>query len=134
MLGREPASGLYVDRARYADAAAIPAALVVRNSGAWWYFNVDYISCRILELVDAAPSGLKAVVIDLSIVPAIDLTAATALRGLARALKARGITVVLAQMHDEVRENLQAVGAEEDLGSMPAHLTIADCIERTGAP
>ena len=49
------------------------------------------------------------------------------LRGLARALKARNIAIVLAGLRDDVRENLTAVGAEQDLGPIPAHRTIEDC-------
>jgi hypothetical protein len=40
--------------------------------------------------------------------------------------------MVLAGLHDDVRENLTAVGAEQDLGPIPAHRTIEDCL-RHGA-
>lgn len=128
VLGREPASGQYFNRARYPGTQEIPGALVVRSAGAWLYFNVDYIRRRILELVDNAPVGVKTVVIDLSIVPTIDTTAATTLRALARALKARGISIGLAELRDDVLENLRAVQAEEDLGPILAHRAIDDCI------
>ena len=52
------------------------------------------------------------------------------MRGLARSLKARGIAVVLAGLRDDVRENLTAVGAEQDLGPIPAHCKIEDCLRR----
>ena len=52
------------------------------------------------------------------------------LRGLARSLKARDIAIVLAGLRDDVRENLTAVGAEQDLGSIPAHRTIEDCLRQ----
>jgi high affinity sulfate transporter 1 len=131
-LGREPASGLYVNRARYAGAAEVPGALIVRVAGAWLYFNADYMRRRILELVDAAPADLRIVVIDLSIVPTIDMTAATTLRTMVRALKARGITVALADLRDDAREHLLAADAEQDLGAIVAHRTIGDCLERPG--
>jgi MFS superfamily sulfate permease-like transporter len=130
VLGREPASGLFVDRARYPDAGAIPGALVIRSAGAWLYINADHIRRRVLDLIDGAPADLKIVVLDLSIVPAIDTTAGAALRALAKALKRRGIAVELAQLHDDVLENLRAIGAEEDLGPIAAHRTIEDCLGR----
>jgi SulP family sulfate permease len=130
VLGREPAAGLFVDRARYPDAGAIPGALVIRSAGAWLYFNADHIRRRVLDLIDNAPADLKIVVLDLSIVPTIDTTAGAALRALAKALKRRGIAVALAQLHDDVLENLRAIGAEEDLGPIAAHRTIEDCLSR----
>jgi high affinity sulfate transporter 1 len=132
VLGREPAAGLFVDRARYPDAGGIPGALVIRSAGAWLYFNADHIRRRVLDLIDNAPADLKIVVLDLSIVPAIDTTAGAALRALAKALKRRGIALALAQLHDDVLENLHAIGAEEDLGPIAAHRTIEDCLG--GAP
>jgi hypothetical protein len=61
-------------------------------------------------------------------VPAIDVTAGGVLRGLARSLRARDIAIVLAGLRDDVRENLTGVGAEQDLGPIPAHRTIEDCL------
>src|SRR6202034_1945711 len=63
-------------------------------------------------------------------VPTIDTTAGAALRALAKALKRRGIALALAQLHDDVLENLRAIGAEEDLGPIAAHRTIEDCLGR----
>jgi MFS superfamily sulfate permease-like transporter len=130
VLGREPGSGIFVDRARYPDAGAIPGALVIRSAGAWLYINADYIRRRVLELIDGAPADLKIVVLDLSIVPAVDTTAGAALRALAKALKRRGIALALAQLRDDALDNLRAAGAEEDLGPIAAHRTIEDCLSR----
>jgi anti-anti-sigma regulatory factor len=68
------------------------------------------------------------VVIDFSIVPAIDLTAAATLCALARSLTRRGIAVGLAELRDDVAENLRAAGTEGDLGPIVAHRTIEDCL------
>jgi hypothetical protein len=52
------------------------------------------------------------------------------LRTLARTLKARGIALELAELRDDVAENLKGVGAESDLGPIVAHRTIEDCLAR----
>jgi SulP family sulfate permease len=65
--------------------------------------------------------------------PAVDVTAGGVLRGLARSLKARDIAIVLAGLRDDVRENLTAVGAEQDLGLIPAHRTIGNCLRHVAA-
>jgi sulfate permease, SulP family len=130
VLGREPGTGRFVNRARYPDAAAdTPGALIVRSAGAWLYFNAEHIRRQIMELVDNAP-GTTVVVLDFSIVPAIDVTAAAILRTLARTLKARGIALELAELRDDVAESLQGVGAEQDLGPIVAHRRIEDCLAR----
>jgi hypothetical protein len=61
-------------------------------------------------------------------VPAIDITAGTILRGLVRTLKDRGIAVDIAELRDEVVEQLKIIGAEYDLGPLMAHRTIEDCL------
>jgi SulP family sulfate permease len=130
VLGREPGSGRFVNRARYPDAGDAPGALVVRSAGAWLYFNAEHIRRRIVELVDNAPAATAIVVLDCSIVPAVDVTAAAILRTLARTLRARGIALELAELRDDVAENLKGVGAESDLGPIVAHRTIEDCLGR----
>ncbi|MBQ8103661.1 MAG: SulP family inorganic anion transporter [Afipia sp.] len=135
VLGRDPVAGHFVSRARYPEAAETPGALVIRSAGAWFYFNADHIRRQTLELLNHATSGIKKVVIDFSLVPAVDVTAGGVLRGLARSLRERGIAIELAGLRDDVRENLTAVGAEQDLGPIFAHRTIEDCLtHRTESP
>ena len=129
VLGREPATGRFVNRERYRDAGDPPGALVVRSAGGWFYFNADHIRRRISDLVEAAPAGLQTVVIDCSIVPYIDTTAGTALRVLARKLKGQGIAIVLAELRDDVLESLRRIGAEQDLGPIAARQTIEECLQ-----
>src|SRR5215510_1345226 len=85
---------------------------------------------EIIVLIDGAPAGIKFVVLDFSTVLSIDITAGAILRALVRTLKERGIAVELAEVRDEVVENLKIVGGEDDLGSIVAHRTIEDCLAR----
>jgi high affinity sulfate transporter 1 len=131
ILGREPITGHYVNKARYPEAQDTPGALVIRNAGAWFYFNAEYLRHRILELVDEAPASVRTVVIDCSIVPSIDTTAGTAIRVLARSLKSRQITVALAELRDDVVESLKDMGVEQDTGKLAAHRTIDECLAQS---
>ena len=131
VLGREPLTGFFVNRARYPDAGEIAGALVVRSAGAWLYFNAEQIRRQILELIEKAPTGLKGVVIDFSTVPSIDTTAGGSLCALARALKARAIAIELAGLRDDVADRLRLTGAEDDLGPIVAHRPIEDCLPRS---
>ena len=130
VLGREPITGRFVNRERYPDAGNPPGALVVRSAGGWFYFNSDHIRRQLIDLIGAAPAGLRTVVIDCSIVPYIDTTAGTALRALARKLKGEGIAIALAELRDDVLESLKAVDAEQDLGPIAAHRSIEDCLQQ----
>jgi sulfate permease, SulP family len=128
VLGREDATGHFVSRARNPGASGTPDALVVRSASAWLYFNADHIRRQILDKIDRSPAEIRILVLDFSTALSIDITAGAILRALARTLKQRGITVELAELRDEVVENLKSVGAEEDLGSVVAHRTIEECL------
>jgi high affinity sulfate transporter 1 len=128
VLGRDRSTGYFVSRARNPDASETPGALVVRSTSTWLYFNAEHIRRQILNMIDTAPAQIRIVVFDFSSVPAIDITAGMILRGLVRALKDRAIKVEIAELRDEVAENLKLIGADQDLGSIVAHRTIDDCL------
>jgi high affinity sulfate transporter 1 len=128
VLGRDPVSGRFVNRARHHAAGDTPGALIVRSPGAWLYFNAEYIRRSIIDLVEVASETIKVVVIDFSMVPVIDITASTTLRLLAQSLRARGIAIELSELRDDVFENLKATGAQSDLGPVTAHRTIEKCL------
>ena len=127
-LGRDRSTGYFVSRARNPDASDTPRALVVRSTSTWLYYNAEHIRRQILDMVDTAPAQIRTVVLDFSSVPTVDITAGMILRGLVRALKDRGIRVEIAELRDEVVENLKIIGADQDLGSIVAHRTIDDCL------
>jgi len=128
VLGRDRSTGYFVSRARNPDASETPGALVVRSTSTWLYFNAEHIRRQILNMIDTAPAQIRIVVLDFSSVPTIDITAGMILRGLVRALKDRAIKVEIAELRDEVAENLKLIGADQDLGSIVAHRTIDDCL------
>jgi SulP family sulfate permease len=128
VLARDPASGQYINRERLPGVEDTASVLVLRSAGAWLYFNAYQVSRRFLALVDNAGRPIDIVVIDFSMVPTIDLTATTALRVLARSLARRGVALQLAELRDEVRDELQARGAESDLGELVSHRTVEQSV------
>ncbi len=133
VLERDPAGTGFVNRARYSGTVPTPGALVIRSAGAWLYFNAEFIRRHILDLVDRAAEPIRVVVIDFNLTPFVDVSAGTALRGLARALHERGAVVELAELRDDVVENLAAVDAARDIGAIAAHRTIDQCLVAHGA-
>jgi MFS superfamily sulfate permease-like transporter len=128
ILGRERSTGHFVSRARNPDASDTPGALVVRSASTWLYFNAEHIRRQIVDMIDGAPAGIRTVVLDFSSVPAIDITAGSILRGLAKTLKERGIRIELAELRDEVVETLKIIDAEHNLSPIAAHRTIDECL------
>ena len=130
VLERDAASGRFINRARHKVLGGIPGVLVLRCAGAWLYFNADHIRRHILKLADEERGPLTRIVLDFSMVPSVDVTAGNALRNLARALKQRGIAVEIAELRDDVFENLSAINAQLDLDHLATHKTIEDCISK----
>jgi MFS superfamily sulfate permease-like transporter len=124
VLGRDPASGQYVNKARNPTAQETPSVLVLRSAGGWVYFNAEQIRRRFLELVSQAETPVATVVIDFSAVPTIDVTALASLRTFARTLKQEGTALRLAGLHDALADSLRRRGAEADLGPIIAHWTV----------
>jgi SulP family sulfate permease len=122
------ATGRFVNRDRLEAAQVAPGALVMRNAGPWVYFNADHIRRQIIESVDRSPAPLRTLVLDFSMVPIVDLNAMASLRALALAAKARGMTLRLAELRDDVADGLRRRGAEAELGPIVAHLTIEQCL------
>jgi MFS superfamily sulfate permease-like transporter len=129
ILARD-SSGRFVNRERLSDSEQVPGVLVLRAAGAWVYFNCEHIRRRILDTVDEAGPGVHTVVIDCSMVPTIDLTASASLKGLARALAARRAKLDLAELRDDVVDELRAHGIEDELGPIAPHRPIDGYIGR----
>jgi SulP family sulfate permease len=127
VLARDP-TGRFVNRERLSATSDIAGALVLRSAGAWVYFNIEHIRRQILELLDSASPSVRVLVLDCSMVPTIDLNACTSLRALSRAVRKRGVKLHLAELRDDVAEELRANGAEACLGPIAAHLTIEGCL------
>lgn len=129
-LGHDPTTGRFVNQARYPESREVQGALILRSAGAWLYFNAEHIRRRMMEMVNKAPVGTQTVVLDFSIVSAIDITAGTILCGLARSLSQREIALEIAELRDDVAERLRAIDVEQDLGRIAAHTPVEDCLSR----
>jgi high affinity sulfate transporter 1 len=127
VLARDPASGRYINRDRVAAPQATPGIVVLRSAGSWVYFNAEQIRRHLLELVEQAAQPVVTVVVDFSQVSSVDITAAASLRSLWRTLAARGISLRLAEVRDDVAESLIAEGVEAEIGLIVSHLSVEQC-------
>jgi sulfate permease, SulP family len=127
------ATGRFVNREGLAGGEEIPGVLAVRTSGAWLYFNAEYMRRHILELVATGGAPIHTLVLDCSMVPTIDYNATNSLTALARMLAVRGVSLRLAELRNEVVDSLRTAGAERDLGPIEAHLTVESLCDRAGS-
>jgi SulP family sulfate permease len=129
-LGRIGGTAAFGDLSRHPEHARVSGALVVRCESALVYFNVDYVRDRVVQLLAARADTVEVVVLFLGSVPRVDLAGAEMIAQLRRSLAARGIDVVLAEAHGEVRDALRRIGYAEASGTVDAAETIDEVLTR----
>ncbi len=120
-LGLAPgAPDRYVDLARDPGAVAPGGLVVLRVESELFFANADNV--RTLVRAAAGRPGVAGVVLDVESVPAIDVTAAAMLAGLADDLHRDGVRLVLARSLGQVRDVLSV--AEEGRPALPVYPTV----------
>jgi SulP family sulfate permease len=112
-LGRLPGTDAFVELARHPAAETFPGAVIVRPEAPMVYTSAESIEHR-LESLDP---GVHTVVLDASGINHVDATGDHALRTVTRRLQERGIRLLLVNVHDDVRDVLDASGFTELLGA-----------------
>jgi MFS superfamily sulfate permease-like transporter len=128
-LGRIPGTRRFSDRERHPDNELIPGVFIFRPESNLIYFNIDSIRDKIAERVQAESPKPKAVIIDLSAAPYVDLQSAHTLASLADELKATGIQVQVVEARSAVRERLRKEGLDERLGGIDRFTAVADVVD-----
>ncbi|MFP3905700.1 MAG: SulP family inorganic anion transporter [Acidimicrobiales bacterium] len=116
VLGQLPGTGIYRNLERFPDAQRIPGIEVIRFDVSLSHLNVEFMKRRVARLVEEAPPGLDAVVIDASGVNDIDTSAVEALDELITELGSKGVVVHLAAVKGPVRDVLMRAGLYQRLG------------------
>jgi MFS superfamily sulfate permease-like transporter len=103
--------------------------LIFRPESSLIYFNVDNICEAITERLRADASRPKAVIIDLSAAPHVDLQSAHALAVLADELRAAGTRVQVVEARSSVRERFRHEGLDARLGGINRFTSVADVVD-----
>ncbi|HEY6144387.1 MAG TPA: SulP family inorganic anion transporter [Flavobacterium sp.] len=127
-LGRIPGTKRYTDIQRHPDNENIEGVLIVRVESSIYYFNAEYIKEQIWEKIYSEADTLKAVVLDLNSSPRIDISGARFLKQLFTDLKAKNISLKIAEARAEVRDNLRAEGLEMLLGHISRTVSVDDLV------
>ena len=87
-------------------AQAIPGLIVYRYHHSMYYANAEQFSQEVLELVNTAQPPISWFCIDATAVDDIDFSAAATLRETYELLKEKGIRLVMAEVEDDIRSEL----------------------------
>jgi sulfate permease, SulP family len=130
-LGRIPGTKRYSDSKRHPDNEILEGILIVRIESSILYFNVESIKERIWNKINAEPTPLQAVLFDLSSSPNIDMAGARFLKHLFIDLKAKNITLKVAEARSEVRDILRSEDLEALLGNISRFVSVDDLVQNT---
>ncbi len=123
-LGRVPDSDIFADRTRHPENLPEPGVLVLRLEGALLYFNARHVHDLVLTAV-REHDGVHLVVFYLGMTPQVDLAGADMLSDLYHALKARGASLRLAEVHGEIRDVLRGSDFSPRCGAVQQNQTVA---------
>ncbi len=129
-LGRVGDSHDFVDIARHPEAHPIAGVTIWRPNAPLIFANAETVLGSIADKARAA--GAPMLVLSLEESHDLDSTAIDALDEFTTSLRARGIRVILARAHDDVREVLAAAGLH-DLATS-ATFSVADAAMQTAGP
>ena len=123
ILGQLPGTEAYRDVRRHPEARTFPGLLIWRVGDDLFFASIGRME-RVLKnaLAEVRPQ-VKHVLLDMSPVSYIDVSACDELIIFIKELKSRGVTIAFARVRDAVRENLQ-------LGKIEAVVSPADFHER----
>lgn len=116
ILGRAAGVKGYHDVTRYPNAKQVPGLLLFRWDAPLFFANADIFRVRVIEVVDAAPTPVKWVVVAAEPVTDVDSTAAEMLEELDKDLAARGTELAFAEMKDPVKDRLERYGLQKRIG------------------
>lgn len=134
ILGRIPGTRRFSDLERHPDNERIVGVTIFRPESGLVYFNIDHVRDTILNCIRAEPNPPRAVIIDLSAAPQIDIQSAEALGGLADELKTSGIELHAVEARSSVRDRIRAAHVDAKLGGINRFSSVADVIDNLTNP
>jgi SulP family sulfate permease len=105
-----------------------PGLMVYRFTHSMYYANTEQLSREILGLVKGALPGLRWFCIDAGAVDDVDYSAAATLRSIALSLQERGVRLVLAEVSDHVRAELDRSQVSQLIGAASYHGSLSDVL------
>jgi MFS superfamily sulfate permease-like transporter len=116
VIGREPGRLVFSDSQRHPENRTIPGLLIVRPDQGLFFANVESLSNEINQLVEAAQSPVKVVLLDLEMTNQLDVPSLDMLSELKEEMHKRGAELWLVRVHGAVRDSLEKGNVLEQIG------------------
>ena len=100
--------------------------MVYRFHHSMYYANAEHFSQEVLELVNSADPPLSWFCIDATAVDDIDFSAAATLREIYNMLKEKGIRLVMAEVGEDIRRELDRSEVTDLIGKDAFYETLID--------
>jgi high affinity sulfate transporter 1 len=127
-LGRVRGTEMYGDIERNPENELSPGLLVFRVDSSILYFNCEFVREAFMARLKAQAAPVKLAIFCLATTPYVDLAGAETLEQLHGELHRRGITLALAEVRGQVREQLRVVGLESTFGLIRENATIVSIV------
>ncbi|HZR82350.1 MAG TPA: SulP family inorganic anion transporter [Candidatus Binatia bacterium] len=128
LLGRIPGTKRYSDIERHPDNEPLRDVVLVRVEASILYFNAEHVRDELRRRLREAPARPRALVLDLSSSPVLDVTGALMLTGLVKEVAAGGVELRIVEAHATVREVLRAGGLAALVGGVDRTRSIHDVL------
>jgi MFS superfamily sulfate permease-like transporter len=134
VLGRIPGTARYSDMERNPDNEPLAGIRIFRPEASILYFNAEFVRDEIRRRVREAGETLRAVVVDLSSSPHVDVSGALMLHDLSDELEARKIAFRVVEARARVRELLRSEVVEVEAFEVNRRTSLHELLESLRAP
>jgi high affinity sulfate transporter 1 len=115
VLGRAPDEDedediRYRNVERHPECTTYPGLVIVRFGGELFFANATYLRNALRRLLAEAETPVRQVILDASVIPRVDTTAAGVIHDLVNELEQQGITLVIARPAYNLRADLERFG------------------------
>jgi len=128
ILGQLPGTEAYRDVRRHPEARTFPGLLIWRVDDDLFYASVGRVGIALKNALAEVRPPVKHLLLDMSPVSRIDVTACDELITFIKELKSRGVTIAFARVRDTVREDMQLSKIEEVVSPADFYDRITDGI------
>ena len=128
VLGQVEGIDGFHDVRRHPDAQRIDGLVLLRWDAPLFFANAEWFERVVREVIGAAPSPVRWLVVAAEPVTSVDITAADMLAELDRALEAQGIEMCFAEMKGPVKDKLKRFGLFERFGHQTFFATIDEAV------
>ena len=105
---------------------ALPGLMIYRFHHSMYYANAEHFTQEVIDLVNSAQPPLSWFCIDADAIDDIDFSAAATLREIYNMLKGKGIRLVMAEVADDVRHELDLSEFTDLIGKDAIYETLVD--------